>query len=583
MDRNGIKPDNLDSLVVRPISWEEADTWNKLMSTHHYLGFHHLPGRSIKYVALLNGQWVALLGWAAAALKNRHREEWLGWSLEQKNQRLNYVVNNQRFLILPGVKHKNLASKVLALNTKRLAADWQAAFGHPVLLAETFVDHSRFAGTCYRAAGWIPLGKTSGYGRKGSIYYYHGETKTIFLKPLRPDAKELLSAPFLQPELTGGKKALLDLNKVSLDGNGGLLSYLAQVPDPRKKRGIRHDNLSVLAIAACAILSGMTGFVAIAEWAGRLTQDLLKRLNCRQHAETGVYIPPSEPTIRRLLQAVDADEVDRALSRWLSRQVTDGVIAVDGKTLRGTDSDGKKVHLLSAFLQKQKVTIGQVQVDSKSNEITAFRPLLEPLDLKGKVVTADAMHAQVKNAIFLVKDKEADYLFQVKQNQASLFEAIRSLPPEVFTPKTTSLEKSHGRIEKRAIQSTSAVENINFPHIARAIQVYREFTNIKTGKTSTDTSYYITSLTSDKADDKRLLELVRNHWSIENSSHYVRDVTFGEDRCQVKKGSAPRVLASMRNLAIALFRMRDIKNIAQGLRDMIMNPPRALEFVGIKQ
>ncbi|MDH7577617.1 MAG: DUF4338 domain-containing protein [Bacillota bacterium] len=190
----------------------------------------------------------------------------MGWSLEQKTQRLNFVVNNQRFLILPGVNIKNLASKVLTLNTKRLAADWQAAFGYPVLLAETFMDHSRFAGTCYRAAGWLPLGKTSGYGRQGSIYYYyHGEAKTVFVRSFRPDAKKLLPAPFLSPEITGGKKAVLDLNTVPLEGKGGLLSYLAQVPDPRKKRGIRHKNLAVLAIAICAILSGMTGFVAIAE------------------------------------------------------------------------------------------------------------------------------------------------------------------------------------------------------------------------------------------------------------------------------------------------------------------------------
>lgn len=580
MDRNEVKPDNLNSLLVRPIFREEADIWNKLMGTYHYLGYHHLPGKSLKYVALLNGQWVALLGWGDAALKNSCREKWLGWSLEQKTQRLSYVVNNHRFLILPGVQVKNLASKVLALNTKRLAADWQAAFGYPVLLAETFVDHSRFNGTCYRAAGWLPLGKTSGYGRQGSIYYYHGETKTVFVKPLRPDAQKLLAAPFLPPEITG-EKAVLDLNTVSLTEKGGLLDYLAQVPDPRKKRGIRHKNLVVLAIAVCAILSGMKSFIAIAEWANHLTQDLLKRLGCRRHPKTGVYIPPSEPTIRRLLQTVDADEVDRALGNWLSTQAIDGAIAVDGKTIKGASVDGKKVHLLSAFLQKQKITIGQVQVDKKSNEITAFRPLLEPLNLEGKIVTADAMHTQVKNALFLVEEKKADYLFQVKQNQGSLFEAIRNLPPEVFTPQLTTLEKGHGRIEKRAIQSTTAVEGINFPYVAQVIRVYREFTDIKTGKVSTDTSFHITSRSRAKADNERLLELIRNQWSIENSLHYVRDVTFGEDRCQIKKGSAPRVLASMRNLAIALFRLRGIKNIASGLLKMVLSPREALALVGI--
>jgi len=116
------------------------------------------------------------------------------------------------------------------------------------------------------------------------------------VKPLRPDVQKLLSAPFLSPEITG-EKAVLDLNTVFLTGENGLLDYLAQVPDPRKKRGIRHKNLVVLAIAACAILSGMTSFIAIAQWAGNLTQDLLKRLDCRRHPKTGIYIPPSEPTI----------------------------------------------------------------------------------------------------------------------------------------------------------------------------------------------------------------------------------------------------------------------------------------------
>lgn len=176
------------------------------MSKYHYLGFRTLTGKALKYVAILNDQWVALIGWGASAFKSGHREKWIGWSQEQKAKRLIFVVNNQRFLILPGIRIKNLASKVLALNTKRLPSDWLAVYGHLALLAETFVDHSRFAGTCYRAAGWLPLGKTSGYGRKGDIYYYHGETKTIFVKPLHKDTRKILSAPFCLPNSLEGKR-----------------------------------------------------------------------------------------------------------------------------------------------------------------------------------------------------------------------------------------------------------------------------------------------------------------------------------------------------------------------------------------
>lgn len=422
---------DLQSLVVRPILAAEEAAWDELMAKHHYLGFRTLSGESLKYVALTpQGEWVALLGWGGAALKNRHRDRWIGWSVEQHFQRLKFIANNQRFLIL--FPTKNLASRVLALNTKRLAKDWQAVYGHPVLIAETFVDHHRFSGTCYRAAGWLPLGQTSGYGRNAGTYYYHGQTKTIFVLPLRKNARQLLSAPFLPPELTGGEKAMVDLNAVSV---GSLLPYLATIRDPRKRRGIRHQQVSILAVAVCALLSGAKSFAAIGQWAAGLSQDLLVRLGCRKSERLRKYIPPSEPTLRRTLQAVDAEEVDRAVGNWLAAQKQDLGIAIDGKALRGSKgANGKPVYLVAALLQREKIVIAQGQVDQKSNEITAFQPLLEPLEVAGKVITADAIHTQAENARFVVEKKKADYLFPVKQNQKNLFEAIRDLDEEDFSP-----------------------------------------------------------------------------------------------------------------------------------------------------
>lgn len=276
-----------------------------------------------------------------------------------------------------------MASKVLALNTKRLPADWLAAYGHLALVVETFVDHSRFAGTCYRAAGWNSLGQTSGYGRKGDIYYYHGETKTIFIRPLHKDARKILSAPFLPPEFIGGEKAMVDLNTVSIGAKGGLIDYLAKIRDPRKPRGIRHTQVSVLAVAICALLSGGKSFIGIGEWAGNLSQKLLKRLGCRYNDRLKKYVPPSEPTLRRALQSVDAEEVDQIVGQWLASQGSDNLVAVDGKVLRGSKTaGGKPVHLVSALMHHEKMVIAQCQVEKKSNEITAFKPLLEPLGLK---------------------------------------------------------------------------------------------------------------------------------------------------------------------------------------------------------
>jgi hypothetical protein len=139
---------------------------------------------------------------------------------------------------------------------------------------------------------------------------------------------------------------------------------------------------------------------------------------------------------------VDGDEVDDLVGQWLCSQSQDRVVAVDGKTLRGSaGADGKQVHLVSAFLQHERMVIGQRQVDKKSNEITAFKPLLEPLDLEGKVVTADAMHTQMENARFLVEDKKADYIFSVKQNQETLFETVRKTRDEDFSPSAHNTGK----------------------------------------------------------------------------------------------------------------------------------------------
>lgn len=432
-------PDGLKSVVVRPIRPEEESRWNELMATHHYLGFRTLVGESMKYVAVSGNEWLALLGWGTAAFKAGARDKWIGWSQEHQWPRLKFVANNHRFLILPGWQIKNLASKALALNLKRLSADWEAVYGHPILLAETFVDLARFKGTCYRAAGWQELGATRGYGRRSRKYFHHGQPKAIWVRPLHREARQLLSAPF-DSSAFRNNQAAIDLNHVSLDTPGGLLARLETLQDPRKRRGIRHSQASVLAVGICATLAGARSFLAIGDWAGDLPQDVLRRLKCRRHPDTNLYISPSEPTLRRTLQAVDPDELDILVSNWLAEQADDQAVAFDGKTLRGSKgANGKPMHLMAALLHKEGVVIAQRAVDEKSNEITAARPLLEPVDLRGKVVTADAMHTQTGLASFLVEKKGADYLFTVKGNQATLLDAIKDLDEDDFSPSVPAV------------------------------------------------------------------------------------------------------------------------------------------------
>lgn len=168
--------------------------WRTYMARYHYLGCGTLVGESLRYAAWLGGELVALLGWAGATLHNAPRDQHLGWTAQQKRERLHLVANNVRFLILPWVRVPHLASRILGANLRRLSADWEAVYGHPVFLAETFVDRARFRGTCYRASNWLELGETRGFSRQGRVYRHHGHPKVVFLYPLGRHARERLCA-----------------------------------------------------------------------------------------------------------------------------------------------------------------------------------------------------------------------------------------------------------------------------------------------------------------------------------------------------------------------------------------------------
>jgi len=429
-----------DTLLVRPIIAAERETWDALMNQHHYLGFRVIVGESLRYAAFLGNRPVALIGWGAAAFKSRHRDAWIGWEAHLKWQRLRFIANNVRFLILPDVHIPNLASRILGQNLKRLSSDWQKTFGHNILVVETFVDTSRFRGTCYKAAGFIALGETRGFRRNGGKYYQHGQPKTILVRPLRPDACRLLSDPFSNPTLFQ-EEGIMDIQTLNIDGKAGLIEYLRSIPDHRKKRGIRHCSLSILAVSVCAVLSGAKTYIAVAEWASRCSQAMLVKLWCPKSNKTGKRVPPSEPTLRRFLGEADAEAVDKTVNAWLERESKrpkrnkNRVLALDGKTLRASARKGQRqVHLLSAFLHHEQVIIAQVQVDAKSNEIPAVEPLLKPLDIQGAVVTADAMHTQKDTATLIVKEKKADYFFTVKDNQETLNNDIKLLHLEAFPP-----------------------------------------------------------------------------------------------------------------------------------------------------
>jgi len=425
----------LSELKLRLIAPEERCLWDLLMHKHHYLGRPSMVGNALRYVVLWQDHWLALLGWMAPALKCSPRDRWIGWNQVFQFQRLHFVANNCRFLILPEVKVPNLASRILSLNLKRLPKDWLAIFGHPIVLAETFVDVGRFRGTCYLAANWKLMGKTKGFGKSGARYYQHDQPKNILLYPLHPNVQEWLSGAELPPFLRRCPMQRCSLSSKQMEE---LRVQLLTLKDFRRAKGTRHPLVAILTIAIAAILAGAKNFASIAEWSTRLSQQELKRLRARFNLKSKRFEYPSEPTIRRALQCTDVEAVELLLGQWLLKAAPkDDDVAIDGKTVRGASRHGSKVHLLSAFLHNQGVTVNQVAVPETTNEITMVKDLLDPLEISGKVVTADAMHTQRETARYIVEDKKADYLFVVKDNQKQLMDDISLLDKENAFPPCT--------------------------------------------------------------------------------------------------------------------------------------------------
>ena len=419
------------SLVVRPILPRECNEWRSHMQRFHYLGDVNLIGESLRYAAFLGGELVALLGWSSASLHNGPRDSYLGWEAVPKRANLHQVANNVRFLILPWISMPHLASRVLGANLRRLSRDWQVTYGHPIVLAETFVDSSRFRGTCYRASNWRCVGETQGFSRSGHVYRFHGQPKAVWLYPLTRDFNQRLRT--IPAPTTMEQRMTLDVEKLPLEGKGGLFPVLNTITDSRKKRGIRHKMQSVLAVAVCATLAGAKSFIAIAEWAAEQSRETLFKLGSMRGK------PPSERTIRRILRSVDAAELDRRTGAWVAQQVQlqGSALSVDGKTLRGSgDGDRGAVHLLSAIVHGSGTVVAQIAVGEKTNEIPCIKPLLADLDIKGAVVTADAMHTQRETARYIVEDKKAEYVFTIKDNQPTLRQDVETLRLEAFPPST---------------------------------------------------------------------------------------------------------------------------------------------------
>lgn len=437
----------LARVTIRLIGPTEKARWDELVCERHYLKNANLVGRQLRYVAELDGQWIALLGWNVAAYHLRPREDWAGWSIEQRLRRRKFWAQNSRFLLLsqPG-ECPNLASRVLGLCCRRLSQDWEEGFGHPLLAAESFVDPQRFSGSCYRASGWEILGQTQGCRRHHRDFYQDdGHPKELWVRPLHPKAQRWLGAEVMPARYARHEDPAMYCTYTACEFRS-LWQRMNQLVDTRRTKGKRHALASTLTICALATLCGARGTRAIAEFAEYLNQTQLRLLRAYRNPKTGRYEPPSEPTIRRLLKMVPAAEVDAAVIGWMAEQDdAAGRLAVDGKAVKkARQKDGRPLHLVAAVSHESGRLVAQRPVDEKSNEITALRPMLEPLALDGVVITADAMHAQQEAARFLTQEKGADYVFTLKGNQPSVQDKALQLLGSVFPPSTSGAGQNGG-------------------------------------------------------------------------------------------------------------------------------------------
>jgi predicted transposase YbfD/YdcC len=374
------------------------------------------------------------------------------------------------------------------------------------------------------------------------------------------------------------------------------LAHLQQVPDPRQRRGQSFAWWYLLALIAAALAGGCRTITASTAWMHEHKTELITSLNPAKKRM------PSYATIRRVLVSINVEALEQQMAAYdqtLDRadatvgrlEGADGMTwrgqAVDGKTVRGASAHGHLVHLVSLVRHESGAVLDQCQVADKSNEITAVPTLLADRDLMGTVTTMDALLTQQSQARQIL-DQGGHYLMVVKENQATLYGDLALLfaQPQALRGEQDPLvwrqtSQGHGRKETRTVESSVALNDyVAWPGVGQVLRRTYHSVQRTTGKVTHEVTYGITSLSRQQASPEHIAWFWRQHWTIENRVHYVRDETMGEDRCQVHTGKAPRVLAALRNALLSLLRYRGWTNIAAALRSYGASPQKVLQLIG---
>jgi predicted transposase YbfD/YdcC len=369
-----------------------------------------------------------------------------------------------------------------------------------------------------------------------------------------------------------------------------LAQALSLIPDFRQAQGRRYDLLPVLLLSCVAVMCGCRSQSAIAEWATNYGFSWLLKLGFASSRG------PSQSTLHRIFKGINHLLLERALTSWTEMilrlfPATDTEqlegIGVDGKTLCGSSKQGNtESHLLSCLSHRLGIVLSQVAVSDKTNEITKVDELLEGLVLTGKVVTGDAMITQ-RSIAKNITDRGGDYLLVVKDNQPQLLADIKmSFEPYWWLKDSLregSLTDQHAdRIHQWDLKASTLLQGYsNWPGLKQVLKLERIVSNKSGTKVRRETAYAITSLSRERARPEQLIKLWREHWHIENRLHWVRDMTFDEDRSQARIGHIPQVMAALRNAAISLMRVLGATNIAAACRRYAARPDLVTSAIGL--
>lgn len=439
----------LKQLTVRALEPHEYERAGELLDQEHYLG--DVPqGRQLLQVVEYRGQWVALLDWGPATWKLADREAWIGWTAQQRAQRLALVVLNRRFLVLGQTRMPNLASRSLALATNALPEHWKQAHGYQPLLAETFSDIEASEGTCYKASNWIACGQTQGFGRHRIDYYrQHGRPKKLWLKTLNRNTRRLLTALDLPPAY---RQALnshtperdLPLHKPHLESLGEFLRK--NLTDPRRANR-SFPCWSLLLLVAMALFAGRDSLAAIQRYGQFLTQNQRRWLGFPCKKDAAFRKAPSYSALRNLLTQLDPHQLAQGLNNWLQANLgtLPRALAVDGKWIRDralslclSDHETGAPVAMGFAKEKTKTDDAQSPDDFKrEGEQTVALRLYATTNLENATVTGDALNNNQPQAR-AVLDAGGDYFFQLKNENRHAYQAAlqrAGTTPLLPTPK----------------------------------------------------------------------------------------------------------------------------------------------------